>query len=281
MSDAFYNGLTTTFCRDLDSLTEWNVPLMEMVLAFPVAFFLLFLLINLKTAIRKLKSTESLIISTYYSFIWGVTILLTLHTIYRMCVPDIVGWQNIILLALMLCFVFIEVSVFVFMSHRHTVSGREAIKQTVLISGTISISSFSIQTLLVFLYNTKIWPPEGAVQSLVSLYWTSYHGVFVIVYFIILMLPFTKFKDNSPPKSTYYKYITYLFVIHLVQHVGSLYIYAHLYIGYCFMEIGNLLYYGMFGPVLYYCFLHEWFKDISLPHYYQEMSQQGYMDTDK
>ena len=47
-----------------------------------------------------------------------------------------------------------------------------------------------------------------------------------------------------------------------------------------FSDVGTFLYYSLFTPLLYYCFLYEFFRDINLPSYYQEMIQQGYLDTD-
>jgi len=66
--------LETTVCKTAYDYEIRGIPLFDLVTSVPLLFFLLYLLWNLKSSIQKLRETDSLIMSTYYGFVWSVVL---------------------------------------------------------------------------------------------------------------------------------------------------------------------------------------------------------------
>jgi len=71
-----------------------------------------------------------------------------------------------------------------------------------------------------------------------------------------------------------------LFVLNFVKCIGEIMVYAHLDVGFCFIDVGFFAYYALYAPLLYVCFLRDFFRDVTLPYGFVEMSKSGYLDSD-
>jgi len=138
----------------------------------------------------------------------------------------------------------------------------------------------TLQATLVFMFDTTLWPPVGAYLKEVALFWAVYHTLWTLLYCGVLIIPHTKFRNYLPGQSTFYNYALVMFVTHSFHVIGSFLVFSYFDIGFCFTDLGTALFYSLFGPLLYYSFLYEFFRDINLPSYYQEMIYNGYLDTD-
>jgi len=249
----------------------------DLFLCLPTTVFVIFLIIKLRSALRKLYETESLIMSTYYSFIWSVSIFNILRCLlnYFLKEPDIV--YNILFLLSNFILVFLEISVVVFMSHGYMVSGREAIHRTIVITGAVCLVYITIQAGFLFGMNLKLYKQ---VDSPSCLYWFIVNFLFAIIYLVILILPKTSLRDKLPARRSFYHYVTFLFVLNFVKCIGEIMVYAHLDVGFCFIDVGFFAYYALYAPLLYICFLRDFFRDVTLPYGFVEMSKSGYLDSD-
>jgi uncharacterized protein involved in response to NO len=123
-----------------------------------------------------------------------------------------------------------------------------------------------------------------------SLYWFIVSILFVIAYSAILILPKTSYGEQLPGKkndlnhfddllaksSNYYYYVGFLLCLYCFKCVGNLLIFASVDMGYCLADLESFLYYASFAPLLYVCFLRDFFKEVAWPDYLYEM----HMDSD-
>jgi len=173
--------------------------------------------------------------------------------------------------------IFVEVSVVVFMSHGYVVSGREAIHRTVIITGLITIVYSTIQGILLFGLGVPLY--ETTNQD-AALYWFITSSLFVIVYSTILILPKTSLKDKMPARPSFYNYVAFLFLLNLLKGLGNLLVFASLNAGFCLVGLSSVSYFALYAPLLYVCFLRDFFREVALPDYFMEMRKSGFYDTD-
>jgi len=274
--------VNASFCYELLELRMYGLQIFEFTIGLPCIFFVLFMLWRVKSALDKLRQTESLIISTYYTFVWVVSVTQLARFVFFSVVSHVEKnpWVYVFILPVNFLLVFTEISVVIHKSHRYTVSGREALKQTALISGIISSATVALQATLVFMFSANLWPPDGPNRKEISLFWAIYHCFWFVLYCLTLIVPHTKYKNYLPRQPTFFNYIRAMFLTHIIQIIGNFLIYTDFDFGFCLTDVGFFLFYSLFGPLLYYCFLYEFFRDINLPSYYQEMIYNGYLDTD-
>jgi len=245
-----------------------------------LVYFRYFCSLTSQMHLQKLRTSESLIIPPYYYFSWGVVVL-SLTRVSLMLIPRMGSFGEMVMIFLMsYLFQFIELAVIIFMMHRDPVSGREAIKQTVFISFVISSAFEAIQILLAVLFHTKIWPPDGPERVILAAYWLALHGSVTLMCLVFLVLPHTRLRSLLPPHQSFFLYIGFLFLVHLSFTIGEILILCEFDVGFCFTAVARGLDWGFLCPVIYFCFLHIFFKDIYLPQSLMEMDQQGYLNTD-
>jgi len=281
----FQNGTTTAaifntpYCREL--LMDWKiggtVGVFDLLLCLPSVMFLIFLLAKLRSSIRKLLETESLIMSTYYGFLWFVCLFNIGRSLLNYFFPNPPVLYYLLFLITNFVLVFIEVSVVVFMSHGYMVSGREAITRTIWITLIIGVIYTMIQAIMIFGLHVQLFKP---VEKPVMLYWVLISFLFTGMYLVILILPKTRFKDKLPARPSFYHYVGFLFALYLVKGIGDLIVFVNVGIGYCFIDLGIFGYYALYAPMLYIFFLQEFFRDVILSDGYVEMEKSGYLDTD-
>jgi len=281
----FTNGSTaseifnTPYCRDL--MMEWKiggeVGVFDLLLCIPSTMFLIFLLAKLRSSIRKLLETESLIMSTYYGFLWFVCLFNIGRSLLDYFFPNPPVLYDLLFLITNFILVFVEVSVVVFMSHGYMVSGREAITRTIWITLVIGAVYTIVQAIMIFGLHLQLFKP---VEKSVMLYWIIISLLFTVLYFIILLLPRTSMKDKLPARPSFYRYVGFLFALNLIKAIGDVMVFVNVDIGYCFIDLGIFGYYALYAPILYVCFLQEFFRDVILSDGYVEMEKSGYLDSD-
>ena len=143
-------SLDSSFCGDLTraSIAGTDVPIFYVVVAIPTLLFALYLLFHLRGSIRKLRESESLIMSTYYGFCLGVLAFNIGRIIWSLTFPtwDPSGLSyDIISIVINFVLIFVEVSVLIFLSENYAISGREAIPKTVWISVFIALIYAGVQ----------------------------------------------------------------------------------------------------------------------------------------
>jgi len=112
-------------------------------------------------------------------------------------------------------------------------------------------------------------------------FWLLHHLAFLLVYLLILVVPYTQWRDLLPAKPSFYRYVAALFILSLTAVLGSIFIGSHVAAGYCVYGVASFLYYAAYPPLLYWTFLAEFFADDELDlelRYYSEMREAGYFE---
>jgi len=256
-------------------------PLQSIISIIPLGIFASFMLINLPKSLKKLKSTESLIVPTYYYVEWIIILLSLVRVIITLISSNTSLWKTIILDYIFLFFFhLVQFAVLIFMLHRDAVSGREAIRQTILISLVIASCLEALQIFLVLLLNVNVWPPAGDNSTVVISYWLTIHGIIAIIYLIFYIVPKTRLRGYVPGHSAFSSYVGFLFIVYFFHSIGDLLILLNYTSGFCFTATARIIDWGFFSAVIYFCFLHKYLKDLYLPQAFMEMDQQGYLNTD-
>lgn len=115
-------------------------------------------------------------------------------------------------------------------------------------------------------------------------FWLLHHLVFGMVYLVILLIPFTQWRERLPAKASFYRYVSILSIYSLTAVLGSILIGSTVQAGYCVYGIADFLYYAGYPPLLYWTFLSEFFSDEELDLevlYYAEMRDAGYFEDEE
>ncbi|KAK9817983.1 hypothetical protein WJX72_005332 [[Myrmecia] bisecta] len=267
---------------------------LDLVVGLPAILFLVFLAWRVKPSLRKLRRSQSHIMTTYYGFLWVVTLLNVLRCFVQVAASEAthpVLW-NLLWMLTRFGLVMLEVSVVVFLLQGYLTSGREALLRTLWISGGLALFETLVTLLYVFAFHVPLflygggdgqeghrgvdddrrWSKWG--------FWLAHTLVFLLVYTGILILPHTKWRDRLPAKPSFYRYVLILFVLNLVAALGTILLASHVAGGYCIYGLAAFLYYAIYPPLLYLTFLAEFFLDDELDDelYYSEMKEAGYFE---
>ncbi|CAL8462360.1 g1893 [Coccomyxa elongata] len=289
-----------SFCIDLVSPHSHGAKIIyTVVIGLPTVLFLAFLGWRLLPSIRKLQRSQSHIMTTYYGFLWGVS-LLNLMRCIALVAQDLQPSGDEYLPPLLLNhlwlltrfgLVMLEVSVVVFLLQGYLTSGREALIRTLWISGAYAAFETLVASMYIFvahvplfLYGGSPEAPENDLHWSKWGFWLAHTVLFLMVYALILILPNTKWRDRLPAKPSFYRYILVLFGLNVLAGLGSILLGSVVVGGYCVYGLATFLYYAIYPPLLYLTFLSEFFGsneelDMDLM-YYSEMKEAGYFEED-
>eukprot|EP01104_Vermistella_antarctica_P006675 TRINITY_DN1737_c1_g1_i1.p1 TRINITY_DN1737_c1_g1~~TRINITY_DN1737_c1_g1_i1.p1 ORF type:complete len:290 (-),score=66.15 TRINITY_DN1737_c1_g1_i1:46-915(-) len=268
--------LRTPYCQEAYHWHQGKVALFYFVMAVPAVMFFLYMMFSLSRHMRKLRGTESLIMSTYFGFLWVVVLFNLLRSLMAFdnyLDPDL---QDCILIAVDFVMFFVEISVLVFMSHQHVVSGREAIFRTVWLTAALALAYAVLQVVLVFVLGIRLYEWTGGA----ALYWAVQSAMFALIYLIILVLPATAASERMPANRKFYYYCAFLLILNVFRGAGALLNFYSLWCGYCLICTSLFMYFCFFPPLLYSVFMYDFFKEPHMPSYYKEMEASGYFDSD-
>jgi len=224
-----------------------------------------------------------MIVPTYYGFVWSVCCFNMIKCIVGTLVEDNEMGSTILWLITRFIIIFVEVCVVVFMAHGHMASGREDLNRTAWITTLIAAIYTGVQVLLLYQFNIKLYYHDQSS----SLYWFILSSIFVCVYLILLLLPYTRCKERFPVRPGFYRYVFLLYLLNFLQCLGSFLQLIQAGFGYCFIDLSEIMYYSFFAPVLYFSFLRDFFREAALPDYVLELHDddedgepERYFDTD-
>ena len=95
---------------------------------------------------------------------------------------------------------------------------------------------------------------EPAVYEVIS------SSLLCVIYIIIMILPFTRFRNKLPERKSFYVYVFFLMIINLLQVIGGILILFCIGIGICAVSFAKLMYFSFYAPLLYMCFLRDFFQ---------------------
>ncbi|GMH35208.1 hypothetical protein BSKO_03076 [Bryopsis sp. KO-2023] len=276
-------------CVDFVSPHEDNrIFVYDVLVGLPSMMFLLFLALNFRRSLKKLRQSGSEIMSTYFAFLWGVTTLNILRCLVQLAQTEETGrsdlW-NVLWLFNRFGTSLLEISVVVFLLQGYT--GRQALVRTLGISGVLAGLEALIEVIYIFGFNIPLFLYDNrGIHADMSWskwsFWLVHHLIYGIVYLAILLVPYTQWREILPAKPSFYRYVSLLFVFSLTTVLGSILIGALVNAGYCVYGMASFLYYAGYPPLLYWTFLSEFFADqeMELDSYYAEMRDAGYFEDD-
>lgn len=281
---------TDRICVDFVSpRVDKKLYIYDLAVGLPTALFLVYLAWGFRHAAKKLKRSGSHIMTTYYCFLWAVSLL----NLIRCCTqiaqtqeggPHVV-W-NLLWLTNRFGMVLLELSVVVFLLQGYITSGLEALIRTLVISGGIALFESIIMLIYIFGVHVPLflYDKDGLDHDMSWAkwsFWLLHHLAFLLVYMLILVVPYTQWRDLLPAKPSFYRYVAVLFLLSLTEVLGSILIGSNARAGYCVYGVASFLYYAAYPPLLYWTFLAEFFADDELDlelMYYSEMREAGYFE---
>ncbi|OAE33163.1 hypothetical protein AXG93_4773s1360 [Marchantia polymorpha subsp. ruderalis] len=259
----------------------------DIILLLPALLFLIFLISRVQSSVRKLVHSKSHIMGTYYSFLWIIAILNLCWCVLqiRQAKPhqQATAW-NVMSLVTRFGMVLLEVSVVVFLSQGYLISGWDALLRTLLFSGVFAALDAIVKAVYIFGLGIPLlvneddggdWRKWG--------FWLVHTLLFIGVYLLILILPYTKWRDHLPARPSFYRYVFILFVLNSITGLGSFLLGLGADFGHCIYAFTSFAYYAFYPPLLYMTFLADFFREEDLQMedvYYSEMKDAGYFDAD-
>jgi hypothetical protein len=232
------------FCATVLTLNRYwigGLDILHFLTIIPTLFFIIYLLGKLKMSIVIMKNSDSLVVPTVYTFVWVVCVFNMLtaiatviisstatHSVQSNIFINISGRVGLGILAFVIEFIEVAVIVFMFFANT-TLSNTKVLTRTAFISGMVSLVDNSIGVTLSLLF-----PNPGDSQSLASdptliatpigenaVYEVISSALFIIVYGIILILPYTKLRSRVPERKSFYFYIVFLTLNNIIILVGG------------------------------------------------------------
>eukprot|EP00899_Mesostigma_viride_P008793 jgi/Mesvir1/17915/Mv12978-RA.1 len=256
-----------------------SVVLHGILLGLPTIIFCTFLLVRLRQSVKKLTVSQSHVMIVYYSFLWIITVsnlvLGSLRMFQHAADANDRARQSIFFWIIpQSALVMMEVSVLVFLCQGYLVSGHEALRRTLALSGCIAAVDATVKAILVRGLHVQLFTiveeeadaaPADASRELTWkwTFWSIHTSLFLLVYGAVLVLPHTRWSDKLPARPSFYRYIEVLFIIHAASCVGTLLLLLSADTGYCIYGLANYAYYALYPPLVYVTFLSEFLRDDS------------------
>lgn len=268
------------FCR---SILLWNITRQsaiknfDVILLVPNSLFLVFLVYKIGKAQVQLHRIKCPIVKTVSFMVFlvcsvgiarcFVSMLLSSIHLAKGAKDDL---PTKILWLLLDCFqLAVELSVIIFgLWAGNMRDGRKGVRRVLCVTSICAVAYTSVQATLEFVPGPvrKKKGIYGRGDDLFghggALFWSSTSFFLAMVYFLIVILPFTKLREHYiiPARTSFYVYCGILAVVDSVQGVGGLLLHMKLIDeSLCILEGTMFVYYALFGPLVYWSFLKDFF----------------------
>ncbi|KAJ7370746.1 Transmembrane protein adipocyte-associated 1 [Desmophyllum pertusum] len=278
------------------TINDSVIRIFDVLLLIPNFLFLMFLVYRLGVAHVRLHKIRCPIVKTVYFMIpfQGLTHLLgvlfsqhvpypfsTSNSAYKIDVRDIILWL------VLSCFLLaVELSVIIFGVWAGNMrDGRKGVRRVLCVTTICAIAYSSAQATLEFVrcpgINGRIFGKEKYdLYGHGGLLFMSSTSLFLaMVYFTIVILPYTKLRECCiiPARKSFYVYCAVMCVVNMLQGCASLLLYDSIAQSLCLLDFTMFVYYTVFGPMVYWTFLKDFFRstefhvlavdDINRPNY--------------
>ncbi|XP_073953810.1 transmembrane protein adipocyte-associated 1-like isoform X2 [Choristoneura fumiferana] len=260
-----------TFCKHIlyYKINNSRVRIWDLIILIPNALFVLFLLVRFNKAQLKLRATSSPIFLTFYSLVWGNVIISLVRCAVAMTVTasmplggqvDKVLWVTVKFFLLAT-----EMSVVIFGLAFGHMDSRSSIRYVLLATSFISLAFTITQGTLELIKddNDTLIDHADLFEHGGVLFWFISSIVFALIYFLILVLPWTPLREYLalPTKLSFYLYILLLALLDMTQAVGAgLLLWGPFPSGLCVVDVTTWLYFSLYTPLVYHTFLSEFFS---------------------
>lgn len=272
-----------------DRVRIWDVSIL-----IPNVLFMLFLLWRFKTAIVKLRNSNSPIYLVFYALVVVVVCISILRCIVAMTVNASMeagdDADKILWLILRFFLLTTELSLVIFGFAFGHLDSRTSIQRVLMVTSAIALIYSTTQGVLEF------HPPSNTIFNNHSKrdydlfghggmeFWFTSSMFFFLVYTVITLLPYTRFRHRLPlpSKRSFYYYCGLLAVLNCLQALGSALLYYEYTSGLCIVDVTTYLYFSFFDPLVYGTFLEELFVSVSpsIPFSYRpQLDEAGEEDS--
>lgn len=270
--------IVPNFCQSIlyGTINDSAIRIFDVLVLVPNFLFLMFLMYRLGVAHVRLYKIRCPIVKTVYFMVFFVCIVGIVRCFVSMLLTSILNEPHKdsllikILWLLLCCFLLaVELSVIIFgVWAGNMQDGRRGVQIVLCVSTICAIAYSSAQATLEFIrcpgINGKIYgKTKYDLYGHGGLLFMSSTSLFLaLVYFVIVMLPCTKLRECCiiPARKSFYVYCGVLGVVNLLQGCTSLLLYESVTQSLCVLDFTMVLYYTMFGPMVYWTFLKDFFR---------------------
>ncbi|KAE8673518.1 Transmembrane protein adipocyte-associated 1 isoform 2 [Hibiscus syriacus] len=258
----------------------------DAVLAGSALLFVVYLAVNAKKNVEKLRNGRSYVLISYYALLWlaaGLNLSWCSLQSWQCANGREVAWNLLSLLTTsgLLC---LEISLVGFLLQESYANGREALARIFTISGIIVAVDMLLKAIYIFGFGVLLFFDDvGGTHRMKWGLWIIQKLLLTAVYGYILFVHFSKWKQKLPPRPAFYNYVVIMFAVSGIALFSS---------GLAAFGIGFsswlyylvvIYYHSVYLPFLYITFLADFFReeDFLLDNaYYSEMRDAGFFDAD-
>lgn len=258
------------------TISESHIRNFDVILLIPNILFLMFLMYRLGVAHVQLNKIRCPIVKTVYFMVFFVCIIGTARCFVSMLLTSILKLHHKdslptkILWIVLRCFLLaVELSVIIFgVWAGNMQDGRKGVRKVLCLSSLCALAYSSAQATLEFVkcpgINGRIFGKEKYdLYGHGGLLFLSSTALFLaIVYLVIIILPCTKLRECCiiPARKSFYIYCAVLCVVNILQGSASLLMYESVVQSLCVLDFTVFVYYAVFGPMVYWTFLKDFFR---------------------
>eukprot|EP00769_Ergobibamus_cyprinoides_P002520 gnl/Ergobibamus_cyprinoides/365.p3 GENE.gnl/Ergobibamus_cyprinoides/365~~gnl/Ergobibamus_cyprinoides/365.p3 ORF type:complete len:130 (+),score=40.75 gnl/Ergobibamus_cyprinoides/365:457-846(+) len=91
-------------------------------------------------------------------------------------------------------------------------------------------------------------------------YYFVLSAAFTLLYFALLLVPFTRWARTVPNKPAYRKYVLIMLCLNAMQTTGTALFACGVDAGMCLLKLAQAVYYALYAPIVFALFLVQFLK---------------------
>ena len=248
-----------------------NLRVWDLIIILPNIAFLIFLFYRLPQTRLKLRATSSELYKTIYFLLLTCSLVSTLRCLLSMIIHLDDVKNDMANKAIWVTSRFIlltaELSVAVFGSAFGVIESKQSIQIIILASGAVSFTLCAIQAYL------EIFQPFYGLMVLKTsfhlyghggpIYWAVTSLLLCLIYMALLFTlpcPTPSLSTMLPHTNSFYLYCFLQFTLHSLTAAGAIALAINVHFGLCIANFGSFATFSLLSPLLFGCFLHNWFS---------------------
>ncbi|EOY22050.1 Transmembrane protein adipocyte-associated 1 isoform 1 [Theobroma cacao] len=269
----------------------------DALLVVPAVLFVVYLAVNAKKNVNKLRNGRSLVLISYFALLWlasGLNLAWCSLQAWQCASGKEIAW-NLLSLITTSGFLCLELSLVGFLLQESYANGLEALARTFTISGIIVavdmllkmdyiFIDLSGKAIFIFGFGVPLFfDVVGSTHQMKWGLWIIQKLLLTTVYGFILFVPFSKWREKLPPRPAFYNYVAVMFVVNAISLLACGLATIGIGFGLWLYNLTVICYHLLYLPFLYVTFLADFFQeeDFLLDNaYYSEMKDAGFFDAD-
>mmetsp|Transcript_26055 Transcript_26055/g.49209 ORF Transcript_26055/g.49209 Transcript_26055/m.49209 type:complete len:317 (-) Transcript_26055:268-1218(-) len=280
-------------CLQLFALcgTTWLL-VVQVLVQIPAIIFLGFLVHKARRTWKQIRYMHNPTVTTYYLAIW-VTCLINLvrasMDMSRHCHPgSFLAW-DLMWMTTKAGMLFLEVFVLLSVAQGQQVHDDRKFVKKLILAFAASLATVLYRAVFLWfgdmkMYGTSYTDYQHQSTSSKFLFWGGETTMLLIVYTTIMFLPYTKWRDKLPARSTFIWYVRILAMLNWTSLLGTILLSAGRVQGYCVFGFCTWVYCTFYPPGVYITFISGLLQDEEVleleSEYYSEMRDAGYFEDE-